>query len=127
MCHADFYFSVFDLKWLITHDFIMENIPRDKINLISISFILPVRTVLNNIISTQILQDKSFKYYLIHSIISDSAQHNLFFLIKHINPRGLDGLKECYWQLIYLSVVWFVDLLIYYLQVAEPDQIIVGS
>lgn len=127
MCHGDFYFSVFDLKWLITHDFIKQNSPHDKINLISISCILPAHTVLNNIISTQILQDKSFKYYLIHSIISDSTQRNLFSLIKHINPRGLDGLKECYWQLIYLSVVWFVDLLIYYLQVTEPDQIIVGS
>lgn len=68
-----FYFSVFDLKWLITHDFIKQNSPHDKINLISISFILPAHTVLNNTISTQILQDTSFKYCLIHSIISDST------------------------------------------------------
>lgn len=88
---------------------------------------MSAHTVLNNIISTQILQDQSFKYCLIHSIISDSTQHYLFSLIKHINPRGLDGLKECYWQLIYLSVVWSVDSLIYYLQVTEPDQIVVGS
>lgn len=78
----------------ITHDFIKQNLSHDKINRISISFILPAHTVLNNIISIQILQDKLFKYYLIHNIISDSTQHNLFSLIKHISPRGLDGLKE---------------------------------
>lgn len=78
----------------ITHDFIKQNLSNDKINRISISFILPAHTVLNNIISIQILQDKLFKYYLIHNIISDSTQHNLFSLIKHISPSGLDGLKE---------------------------------
>ena len=108
-----FSFSCFDSnKWIIVHDLIQQNPPHNKINLISISFILPDHTVLNNIISTQILQNKSFKYYLIHYIISDSTQYNLFSLIKNISPRGLDGLKERYWQGIYLSVVWFVDLLI---------------
>lgn len=122
-----FTFFCFDSnKWIIAHDFIKQNPLHDKI--ISFLFpLLPIHTVLNNIISTQILQDKSFKYYLIHNIISDSTQHYLFSLIKHINPRELDGLKECYWQLIYLSVVWFVDLLIYYLQVTEPDQTGVGN
>lgn len=106
-------FSCFDSnKWIDAHDFIKQNPPHDKINLISISFILPAHTVLNNIISTQILQNKSFKYYLILYIISDSAQYNLFSLIKNISPRGLDGLKEHYWQGIYLPVVWFVYLFI---------------
>lgn len=92
-----------------------------------ISFV-PIHTVLNNLISPQILQDKSFKYYLIHNIISNSTQHNLLFsLIKHINPRELDGLKKMLLAVGYLSVVWFVDLLIYYLQVTRPDQIGVGN
>lgn len=112
---------------LIAHDFIKQNSQHGKINLIPIFFIFATHTVLNNTISTQILQDKLFKYYVIHNIISDSTQHNLFFLIKHINPRGLDGLKECYWHLIYFSAIWFTDLLIYYFQVTKHYQNIVGS
>lgn len=59
--------------WLIAYDFIKQNSQHGKINLISIFFISAAHTVLNNTISTQILQDKSFKYYLIHNIISDST------------------------------------------------------
>ena len=60
-------------KWIIAHDFIKQNPLHDKI--ISFLFpLLPIHTVLNNIISTQILQDKSFKYIWFTTLLA--IQHS---------------------------------------------------